>query len=190
MGYDHFYKNTNHQLYAIDKEPIQINALRRRIEKIESTSDIEFSTIEFPTIEFSKIIFSGVIVSNLLHFMDLNQAEKFIEKIEKQISKGSILLFTCHSWKHSSNGNFDYFKHYFRKKDFYHLLPNSKYEYLYFDQKTAAKSEKHISFIKEWLKLCHHHYNYFNDEKISKAQIKYLNESKFTENMTVVVKRK
>lgn len=185
-----FYKNTNYNLYAIDNEPIQIDALKRRIEKIKSNSSIKFSINEFPTKEFSEIKFTGVIVSNLLHFMDLKESYDFIKKIEKQTSKGSLILFKTHSWRHNSNGDFSYFKHYFRKKDFYKLLPKNKYEYLYFEQKSATKNEREIWFVKKWIEAWLNFNNVFDKDKISKAQENHLKNIENTENMTVVVKRK
>ena len=185
-----FYKNSEHELYAVDDEPIQIDALKRRIEKIKSNSLIKFSTNKFPSPEFSEVIFSGVIISNLLHFMELNQSKAFIENIEKQISKDSILLLTTHSWKHSSNGDFRYFKHYFRKQDFYKILPKSKYEYLYFEQTTALSSEKEIEFVKEWIKKVYNHNNIYDDNLILMEQLRYMKNPEIWEYYTIVLKRK
>ena len=69
--------------------------------------------------------------------MNLNKSKAFITEIEKHISSESILLFTTHSCKHSSNGDFSYFKHYFKEEDFYKLLPNDLYEYLYVGLKSG-----------------------------------------------------
>ena len=185
-----FYKNSDHELFAIDDEPIQIDALKKRIENIKSTNQIKFYNIRFPNSEFSKLIFSGVIVSNLLHFMNLKKAKEFVYEIEKHITTGSILLFTTHSWKHSTNGDFRYFKHYFREEDFYTLLPKKSYEYLYVDIKSASHSNKEIILIKEWIKLVENQNDNFDDNKIKKSQQEYIDGLNKKENITVVVKRK
>lgn len=185
-----FYKNSNHKLYAIDDEPIQINALKNRIEKIKSNSEINFSANSFPLTEFSELIFSGVIISNLLHFMNMEDANKFIKNVERQISKKSILLITAHSWKHNSNGDFSYFKHYFTKQDFYKLLPKRKYEYLYFEQKTALKTQKEIAFLNQWIKQVANQNKIYDESKIYKMQADYFKDSGKTENMTVVVRKR
>ncbi|MDH7447239.1 class I SAM-dependent methyltransferase [Aquimarina sp. 2201CG14-23] len=187
-----FCKNSNHQLFAIDDEPIQIDALKRRIEKIKSKNEITFYTERFPNseLELSKLIFTGVIVSNLLHFLDLKEAKEFITEIEKNIGSGSILLFTNHSWKHSLNGDFSYFKHFFKEEDFYELLPKKTYDYLYIDIKSALYSSKEILLMKEWIKQVANKNNIFDNAEIDKMQQEYLENSNKEENMTVIVRRK
>jgi SAM-dependent methyltransferase len=185
-----FYKNSNHELFAIDDEPIQINALKKRIEKIDSKNQITFYNTRYPSSELSDLTFSGVIVSNLLHFMNLKKAKEFIESIEKNIIPGSVVLFTTHSWKHSTYGDYRYFKHYFREEDFYELLPEDLYEYLYVDIKSASFNDEKIKFIKEWLKRVAHQNNIFDNNRIKKMQQEYIKELDKEQNITIVVKRK
>ena len=185
-----FHKNSDHQLIAIDDEPIQINALKKRIEKVKSKNQITFYTAKFPNKDLINIKFTGVIVSNLLHFMKLSEAKDFISDIEKHISTGSIILFTTHSWKHSSNGDYSYFKHYFKEEDFHYLLPKQTYDYLYIDSKSASHSNKKILFLKKWIKLVANQNEIFESTRIQKMQRNYLENSDKIESITVVVRRK
>lgn len=185
-----FYKNSNHELFAIDDEPIQINALKKRVENIKSKGKINFHNTKFPHLDFTDLTFTGVIVSNLLHFMNLKKAKEFISEIEKHISSESILLFTTHSWKHSTNGDFSYFKHYFKEEDFYELLPKDLYEYLYVDLKSASFNNEKILLIKEWIKRLANDNNIFDNGRIKEMQQEYLESSNKTENITIVLKRK
>jgi len=185
-----FYKNSEHELYAVDEELIQIDALKKRFENIASNSDTTFANKRFNSKDFPNELFSAVIISNVLHFMDFNDAKEFINDVEKVIKTGTLLLLTNHSWKHSSNGDYSYFKHYYKKQDYYKLLPKSKYEYLCFEQKSATKSVKEISFIKKWLELVANENKIFDKSEISKFQSDYFKKPIDTENMTIVVRKK
>ncbi|WP_428740171.1 methyltransferase domain-containing protein [Tenacibaculum sp.] len=184
-----FYKNSNHNLYAIDEESIQINALKRRIEKLNSNGKITYINKRFPNKEFINLKFSGVIISDVLHFLDLKGAKSFITEVEKNLYTGSILLITVHSWKHSKFGDHTYFKHYFKEEDFGYLLPQEKYKYLYADVKSISPNNKKIEFIKEWMKNVAHEHNIYDPQEITRIQNEYLNEMHSEEKMTIVVKK-
>lgn len=185
-----FYKNRNHSLYAIDTEQSQVDALKRRLQDVSSISNISYSTNKFPTVEFSKVIFSGVIMSNLLHFLNKTETKNLITKVENQIVKGSILLITVHSWKHKSNGDFSYFKRFFKKNDLYELFPRNKYEYLYYSRVSSLIDNETIIFFEKWLELVASQNGIKDKPHISRMKTEYLKKNNTNEYITMVLKRK
>ncbi len=187
--------DSKYNLYALDKDQLQLDALKRRIVGHGyPETRVKFQLGEFDTNKYHSIEFDGIVLSNLLHFMSLFESSKLINQLELHIRSGTLILVVVHSDRHPKNayknGSDDYFKHFYSATDLEALFPDELYDYLYISQTVSFPDNRQVGFLKDWIKTLAESKQMMPDkESIQQLQLDYLNKAA-TANITLLARRK
>lgn len=188
----------NRKFFALDQDQSQLNHLKKRIESIDTTylDKVEFINDNFPSVKLNGYKFDGIIISNILHFLEFNDCECFINSLSSYTRKGTIILIVVHSWKHRYNNpnnvhRYDQINHYFRKEDFRKLFKKKDYNQLFFQERIGFVNSYQILFMKEFIKKSlEENYENVSEEKIEQIQKKYIRDNEMLSQYTFVYEKK
>jgi cyclopropane fatty-acyl-phospholipid synthase-like methyltransferase len=148
--------NSDFELFAVDKDKIQLDFLRQRVKKSGyNPNRINYSFKEFPSDDFNGKLFNAIIVSNLLHFFVKSEANTFILELKKYCKSGTLISITVHSSAHLSNKkeitSNSYFKSFYSKNELCDMFPDTEFEYLYINEKEKIPDNYSAKFLEYWI---------------------------------------
>lgn len=173
--------------WAIDKDAIAINFLKKRICDINSEylQKVRITVADLDEIIFDDTLFDGIIMHHFLHFLEPDEYANAIEFFKKKSKPGTIWYIKAHSKKHSDfNKKGEYFQSFFDKEDFQLLFPEDSFTWLYYSETFTSRTEDGLRFQTE---LAQHHYK--GQANCEQLVQQHLDMDKGSEDIEIVVRQ-
>ncbi|MBL0145419.1 MAG: class I SAM-dependent methyltransferase [Chitinophagaceae bacterium] len=152
------YANTDREIYAIDNDQFQLDLLKKRVEKLEKKKieNWKFLNLTFPEDIIPSNHYSVIILSNILHFFNFKKNVEIGKIIDGLAMPGTLIYIAVHSTKFYGNNSSDpnryqYFKHYFKLKDFDYIFPKQQYLRVFTSEYEQGTSKATLKLIDTWL---------------------------------------
>lgn len=187
------YINTSRKLIGIDNDQHQLDLLKVRLDALPTISaNIELLNLTLLSHPLPSETYSVAFLANILHFFNLNECQKIITQLKRNLVQGSFVYVWAHSDKYYKNDprdpdNNEYFKHYFTLADLDQLFIPSAFERLVYLETERLFSKKEMQTQEKWLEKYLDHLKIF--DKRQRKSIKKDNLVNNPENDIICVYR-
>lgn len=118
---------------AVDADAKQLEYLRSRIEKFDKTLLNKLHLIngnfKDATINYSQ--YDCIIFSNILHFISLDNINKYFSKILPTFREGTVIYISVHSKKHPAISRKNSFEHFYSTSEIKNIFNGVEFEIIH-----------------------------------------------------------
>ena len=153
------YLSIGAQVTAIDEDPLQAGALRRRVNKLGDGAE-DRCTIQcghFPTVRPQSRSFDLCVLSNVLHFQHQNDQLETLRVIRHHLVDDALLHVRVHSSKHYGGLPKDdlRFKQFFSPEDLEKVVVEAGFDVVVVQEEPEPRTAFQTAFITEWITRVH-----------------------------------